>query len=654
MDEHIARTEGPNIGRRGENLTIMFLSYNRINLSQRLCLSAATMMPDFAGEVLVVDNGSSEDELLQLVEFLKGQPFKSRVVRLGQNYGVAGGRNRGIAHVETEWVLSLDNDIYFVSDPRAQMQSDLAQLGCKFASLPLLKPNRQQIDTLGGHIFVSPLGSGDVAIGGSAATDKDDTGLAPRDAFFGTFLFGGASVFEREAFLKMGGFDEGYFVGFEDTDLSIRLFRAGMKVGCLGFKALVHDHPQAENDIDRNYEKVRYSRDKIKQAALHLEDKYGFSAWNDGLIRWLNSKSGDTGAPEKAAMPAAPKGKIRAACVVDVDYWAFANIGAKLQEYLIEEFSTEIIPSTYFETHSKILLGLYGFDIVHFMSREVLSNIIHNTNGDGSIAGHRVGDLLNRVRQTAAFTSHVYDHLNLQDKEFEYHRPMFKFVEAYAVSSNLLKDIYSQIPGIPAPAAVLPDGVDLNFFKPPPHRIFGTGELRVGWVGNSKWAHERGSDFKGLRTVLEPAIAELQAEGIPVRLVTADRSVKITPMAQMPDYYGSIDVLVCASAMEGTPNPVLEAMACGVPIVTTAVGIVSEALGAQQSEFILGDRSIKSMKAALRRLHSNRELLPLLSGENLTSIQAWDWRAKARDFGPFFRTAIERWRDGTTMRAGGA
>ena len=41
----------------------------------------------------------------------------------------------------------------------------------------------------------------------------------------------------------------------------------------------------------------------------------------------------------------------------------------------------------------------------------------------------------------------------------------------------------------------------------------------------------------------------------------------------MPEWYSHIDVLICASESEGTPNPVLEALACGVPVISTHVGI---------------------------------------------------------------------------------
>lgn len=640
---------GPNIGRNGENLTISFLSLNRSSLSIKLLESIGKFMPQFAGEVLIIDNGSSKDELEQLRLFCSGVSFRYRLVELGKNYGVSGGRNRTIPHVNTEWLMCLDNDIYFTFDPLVKIQQDLSVLGCHFMSLPLLEPDGETLFARGGHLYVSHEG-GELHIGAGSATCQEKVQNKMGYPFLSTFLFGGACVVNKETFLRAGGYDEAMFVGFEDIDFSIRLFQSGYKVGTASSCFLIHDHPTPDSNADRDYERERFSRQVLRDSASHLEAKHGFTIWSDAVDHWLNSRHDDLGlgggfAVPVAAVDGAGRGKTKIALIIDTDNWAFGNIARQLEKHLSSRFDFVVIPMDVVDNIDQVLLMAKDCDVIHFFWREHLALIgTPYYRGYVESMGLPYEQFHERFVAGKLLSTSVYDHLLLKDDELSARARIFSEVVAgYTVGSEKLGAIYSDIAGYPVPTALIEDGVDLSKFRPQNLERFqtvGQRELVIGWVGNSKWADEI-EDFKGVHSILKPAIEKLQREGVAVRSLFADRQERFIPHDQMPEYYSKIDVYVCTSKIEGTPNPVLEAMACGVPVISTDVGIVPQAFGELQKEFILPERSVEALVDSILRMVQEPELLTRLSMENMDRIKAWDWSIKAGKFGAYFDQLLE-------------
>lgn len=165
--------------------------------------------------------------------------------------------------------------------------------------------------------------------------------------------------------------------------------------------------------------------------------------------------------------------------------------------------------------------------------------------------------------------------------------------------------------------------------------------LIIGWAGNSMWSAEK-EDFKGLHTLLKPAVKELRDAGYNIELKLCDSNEKMIPHYEMPKYYSQIDVYVCVSKIEGTPNPILECMACGVPFISTNVGIVSEAAGELQSEYILEERTVSCLKEKIIQLYENQDKLKKISDENLVSIKKWDWSTKSQMFLELWKEALQK------------
>ncbi len=294
LSDAAAGAFGPNIGSDGRNLTISFLSLNRAKLSIKLLDSIVRHLINFAGEVLIGDNGSNPSQLDELKAYVATFPYRCRILEFGQNFGVGGGRNRIMAEARTDWVISVDNDIFFTQNPIQQLQSELATLGCHFMSFPLLNPDMQTLFSYGAclqtliqgerpRLTINPILAPGSSIDVAKSTD------APRSAFLCTFLFGGASILNRHSFHRLGGYDGAMLIGFEDIDFSLRLFREGFKVATSALQFLVHDHQKAENATDADYERTRYARKTLYESALHLEGKTGFRIWGDEVENWMRS-----------------------------------------------------------------------------------------------------------------------------------------------------------------------------------------------------------------------------------------------------------------------------------------------------------------------------------------------------------------------------
>ena len=108
-----------------------------------------------------------------------------------------------------------------------------------------------------------------------------------------------------------------------------------------------------------------------------------------------------------------------------------------------------------------------------------------------------------------------------------------------------------------------PYGVPVEFSPPGEFTTMPDGRLRVGWAGNPDWGGRK--DIKNFGILRETA--EWFGSKVDLRIAT-DLSRK-----EMPSFYHGIDVLVVTSRCEGAPLPLMEALCCGIPVVTTHVGL---------------------------------------------------------------------------------
>lgn len=344
--------------------------------------------------------------------------------------------------------------------------------------------------------------------------------------------------------------------------------------------------------------------------------------------------------------------KPRIAIIYDRDGWAFHNIAKEIKNRLSSYYHIDIISSDIFENNIMLLLLLAPqYDLMHCMWRGLIS-LIESEDTRQNIANWNIKyeDFIKKYLQETNITTCVNDHLFLNKEQYENTKVFTKYVKNYTVSSSILMNIYNKLDIVKKPQMIVNDGVDTEKFKPINIERFeldniNNRKIKIGWVGNSEFIDSEGdSDLKGVKNIIKPAIEELIADGVQIEMKFADRKYGYISHEKMPQYYSEIDIYVCASKTEGTPDPILEAMACGVPIISSNVGIVEEALGSMQKKFILKDRSKEELKNKIIELVNNRQMFKDLSNENIKQSKEWSWAKKSKLYKDFFDQNLNKWR----------
>jgi len=159
-------------------------------------------------------------------------------------------------------------------------------------------------------------------------------------------------------------------------------------------------------------------------------------------------------------------------------------------------------------------------------------------------------------------------------------------------------------------------------------------KLVVGWAGSL--TNHKGK--RGFFEFIKPACEAVP--GIELKVQNKDDCF-ITSDAKMREFYTSLDLYISASRCEGTPRPVIEAAACGVPVLSTDVGIVPELVENEINGFIV-ERNVQAFVIVLEAMIKDRDRLKKMGQAIRTKMEIeFNWHHLIWQWTDFLNYALE-------------
>ena len=216
-----------------------------------------------------------------------------------------------------------------------------------------------------------------------------------------------------------------------------------------------------------------------------------------------------------------------------------------------------------------------------------------------------------------------------------------------------LKDAIVGLGGTAEKITVLRNGVDLDLFKPEDRQrarqTFGMNDrFAIASVGHLT---ERKGHHLVIESLAKMPDAELFIAGageeetrlrtLAEKLALATRVHFLGAIAQtkLRTLYSAVDCLVLASSREGWANVLLEAMACGTPVVASNVWGTPEVVATPAAGVLMDERSAEGIVTAIGRL---RQTLPAYESTRRYAEQ-FSWDATTSGQIEIFKRAIVDW-----------
>ncbi|MEJ2055336.1 MAG: glycosyltransferase family 2 protein [Calditrichaceae bacterium] len=238
------------------------------------CISAVkNIIKSVSYEIIVVDNFSNDDS----IEVFESRHNDVKLIGLQKNYGYGTAMNRGVEASCGEYLLLLNSDIILVEDFTEFLIGFYSKHNAGLLGLELHGVKGKFQKTFG--VFPSPM----LVISNQlsvlrkinhpyfkkyASIKSDNPNTQKVDWITGAFMF-----LSKKNFLKIGGFDENFFMYYEDVDLCRRAVQLDFVNYFVSEFHAMHNHCGTVNALPKEFFNIHKVNEK-KSAIYYLQKYY--------------------------------------------------------------------------------------------------------------------------------------------------------------------------------------------------------------------------------------------------------------------------------------------------------------------------------------------------------------------------------------------